>query len=100
MDLLQTIRRLIEDLEAIDFGYLEIATDDEREATLTYIETIVDEMNDLGLDWPEADLTVRFFLIDPERSRQYLYGPTDVHDGAGLIDKLKDLAAELEADQT
>ncbi len=93
-----TIRDLlldcIQDLEAIDFGYLETATEEEQELALTFLETIIDDLERQYLWYPEGDLAIRFFLTDPVRARQYLYGPTDVQDGIGLLDKLKGLAAE------
>jgi len=90
---IETIETMIADLQAIDFGYLETAGD--REVALTFLETIADELDELDLWFPQTDLAIRFFLTDPERARTYLYGPTDVRDGMGLIEKLKQIAADL-----
>lgn len=93
-----TIRDLlldcVEDLEAIDFGYLEIAPAEEQKVALTFLETIIDDLERQDIWFPEGDLAIRFFLTDPDRARQYLYGPTDIQDGLGLIDKLKGLLLE------
>ena len=97
--MLNDIIMMIEDLQAIDFGYLDTVDDEEREAALTFIEAIADELEELDLWFPEADLAIQFFLTDPERARTYLYGPTDVRDGRGLIDKLKEIEAEIEAEE-
>lgn len=96
--MLDTIETMIEDLQAIDFGYLEAAADEEREVALTYLEAIADELEELDLWFPQTDLAIRFFLTDPERARTYLYGPTDVRDGLGLIEKLKEITYEEQTD--
>jgi hypothetical protein len=96
MHLLATLLNTIESLQNIDYGYVQSGTDQEREDELEYLEATLDQLQAFGISSPEGDLAVRFFLTDPERSRSYLYGPTDLRDGKGLIDKLKELAALVE----
>ncbi|KKN66693.1 hypothetical protein LCGC14_0468790 [marine sediment metagenome] len=99
MTLLETIEQIIDDLQAIDYGYLGAAEPEEHEVGLTFLEAIADELEELDLWFPETDLAIQYFLTDPQRSRTYLYGPTDVQDGVGLIELLKRLADELEAEE-
>ncbi len=67
-----------------------------QEDLLQELEAVADDMQDAGFDIVEALAAIRYFITDPERSRSYLYGPTDIRDGRGLIEKLKAAAAEDE----
>lgn len=89
----EIIQQAIQDLQALDYGFLAEADDQETEALLAYLEQTLDNLAEEGFWFPEGDLAIRYFLTDPEKSRSYLYGPTDIGDGIGLIEKLK---AELE----
>jgi len=94
----EELQRALDDLRAIDFGYLDSVDEDEMETALVWLEDTLDRLEDLDIWFPEGDLAIRYFLTDPERSRQYLYGPTDIQDGIGLIEKLQEMLLEEEND--
>lgn len=87
------LNTLIEDLQGIDFGYAEAADDDDREQLLRRLEDIVDTLElELGLRFPEADAAIQYLSTEPALARTYVYGPTDMGDGRGLLDKLIELS--------
>jgi len=77
-----------ERLEAIDYG---LATLDAelQEDLLQELEAVERDMHEAGFNTVEVRSAIRYFMTDPERSRSYLYGPTDIGDGRGIIEKLK-----------
>ncbi len=87
------IKVLIVGLEAIDFGLVDQMDDVTREATLRRLERIVDYAADLGIDTQAGDLAIRYFLTDPQKSRTYLYGPTDIQDGVGFVEQLRSVVS-------
>jgi len=92
-----TLHDVIERLRDIDFGYVEGADDAERERVLRELESVVDDLElVLELDFPEADAAIQHLLTAPELARTYVYGPTDLGDGTGLLDQLIELLHETE----
>lgn len=87
----------IEWLQSIDYG-LAASSADNAEGVLLELEAVVDSIEEEGIVLPELSAAVRYFLTDPERSRSYLYGPTDVGAGIGAIDQLKDLVDSIDED--
>ena len=91
------LRTVIEALQDIDFGYAEAAPDEMREQLLRQLEDVVDTLElEFELFFPEADAAIRYFLTDTSLARTYIYGPTDIGDGVGLLDKLIELVHEEE----
>lgn len=88
------LQKVLDTLIDIDFGYLEEAGEIEREWYLEDLEIAIDALAELGYPSKEGEQAIRYFTTDPALSRTYLYGPTDIGDSAGLIEKLK---AELGA---
>jgi hypothetical protein len=86
-----TLVDLIHRLEAIDYGVLDTLDDACFDATLAELEDIVDTLGEHGIDVHEGDLAIRYFMTDLEKSRAYLYGPTDTGNGVGLIEKVRAL---------
>ena len=90
--------RLIHDwllrLESVDYGRAQL-NDTSAETELQKIEQVADEMAAVGFASPYAEQTInqaiRYFLTDPQLSRSYLYGPTDIGDGVGLLDRLEQI---------
>ena len=95
----------VEALQAIDFGHVEAMDPEQRNQQLPDLEYIVDDLASVGLVFPEADAAIRFFVTEPALSRTYVYGPTDIQDGRGLLEQLKELghlidtAPEIPKDQ-
>lgn len=87
-------QKILETLLNIDFGYLEQAGEVEREWYLEDLEIAVDALAELGFDSKEGREAIRYFTTDPALSRTYLYGPSDIGDGSGLIEKVKKLILE------
>jgi hypothetical protein len=84
------LQKVLETLLDIDFGYLEVAEEVEREWYLEDLEIAIDALEELGYPSKEGEQAIRYFITDPAMSRTYLYGPTDIGDGRGLIEKLKE----------
>jgi len=91
-------RDLLKRLEEIDLGFISAQDDDVRDAYLEDLEDIVDILNEQGIDTREGDLAIYHFLTDPEQAQIYLKGPTDIGDGIGLIEQVKQVVLEEETD--
>lgn len=87
-ELLDTI---LQRLEALDYGHIETLDDAGKEVALQELEHTIDALSVVTLT-QEGNLAIRYFLTDPQRSRSYLWGPTDVSNGIGLIEKIRTLA--------
>jgi len=87
---------LLERLLDIDLGFISAQDDDVREAYLEDLEDIVDILNENGIDTREGDLAIRYFLTDPKQAQIYLNGPTDIGDGTGLIEQVKQAVLDEE----
>ncbi len=78
-------------LQGLDYG-LGAEDPDIAEGLLLELEAVADNLaEETGLVLPELTLAIRYFLTEPERSRSYLYGPTDIRSGTGAIEQLKAL---------
>lgn len=90
----QTVRELLQTalqrLEALDFGHIETLDATAKEAALQELEHTIDALS-VVMPTQEGNLAIRYFLTDPQRSRSYLWGPTDVSNGVGLIEKIRTL---------
>lgn len=82
------LRTALQRLEALDYGHVETLDDAGKEAALQRLERTVDAIAEV-MPVPEGNLAIRYFLTDPERSKRYLWGPTDVSNGVGLIEKIR-----------
>lgn len=89
---MRALQHIIEDLQEVDFGHAEVASPLRQEVYLQNLERLIDELEqDHDLWFPEADQIIRYFSTNMPRSRMYMYGPTDIGDGRGLLEKLKRL---------
>ncbi len=91
-------RDILERLRGIDLGFISAQDDDVREAYLEDLEDIVNILNENGIDTREGDLAIRYFFTDPEQAQIYLQGPTDIGDGVGLIEQVKQVVLDEETD--
>lgn len=83
------IRNALDLLETLNLGFLEGGGD--RENELQILELATDTLKDVGVYLLELTLAIQYFLTDLPKARTYLYGPTDVEDGIGAIEKIKSM---------
>lgn len=81
------LRDSIQRLQRIDYGHAS-NLDEVAEGYLLELEDVTDTLARAGVEMQELDEAIRYFLTDPEKSRSYLYGPTDREQGLGAIDIL------------
>lgn len=84
----ELIRDWIQRLESIDYGAAELSPE-RKEELYQQLESVADEMLMHGFSTQHVDKAIQFFSTDPELSRSYLYGPSDIGSGKGLVDILK-----------
>ena len=84
----QALLAALDTLKGIDFAFAEQADEVTRKWMIEDLERAVDIISAVWRPCPLGEKAIEHFLTDPARSRVYLYGPTDIGSGVGLIAQL------------
>ena len=86
----EIIEELILALQDIDYGHAN-SSPELQEEYLLQLEDIANVLTSMGQETREIDLAIRYFMTDQEKSRTYIYGPSDVGNGLGVLENLRSL---------
>jgi hypothetical protein len=90
----QTLEELIVAIEDIDIS---LAHDKKyREEIARQLEDVADVMLVYDMPTTEIDAAINWMFKDPEHARAYIYGPTDIGLGLGVLANLRKMLTELE----